>query len=73
MPRMIVDVHSHVFPPAMIERRAELEHGDAEFRAALHELLGRGLTGLVLARIAHADQWPVGHERVAAQRAALLG
>ncbi|MYE47009.1 MAG: amidohydrolase family protein [Chloroflexi bacterium] len=33
MPRMIVDVHSHVFPPAMIARREELARADAGFAA----------------------------------------
>ncbi len=31
MPRMIVDVHSHVFPPALIARREELARADAGF------------------------------------------
>ncbi len=38
MPRMIVDVHSHVFPPAMIARRDELARADAGFA----ELYGDG-------------------------------
>ena len=31
MPRMIVDVHTHAFPPAMIERRSELAERDPAF------------------------------------------
>ena len=33
MPWMIVDVHTHVFPPSMIERRAELARADQGFAA----------------------------------------
>ena len=64
MPWMIVDVHSHVFPPAMIARRDELARADAGFA----ELYGDGR-----ARLASAAELLASMEGAGVDRAVAAG
>ncbi len=64
MPRMIVDVHSHVFPPALIARREELARADAGFAA---------LYGDARARMASAPELLASMEGAGVDRAVAAG
>ncbi|MYI83102.1 MAG: amidohydrolase family protein [Chloroflexi bacterium] len=64
MPRMIVDVHTHCFPPAMIARREELARADAGFAE---------LYGDARARMASAPELIASMDGAGVDRAVAVG
>ena len=64
MPPVIVDVHTHAFPPAMIARRAALARADADFAA---------LYGDPRARMATADDLLASMDRAGVDAAVAAG